>query len=589
MAEDVSRLKELLFDREARAITDLSTRMDAVFERSGSQERFTASVASVLDEALARAEVDRHTQVAGAIAPLVVSTIRSEIRNSQDELAEALYPAMGRMVKDYVVSAFRDLADEINRRFEHNRFMLRLRSLLTGRPVAELAMATGPAPKVEEIYLVRRGSGELVGRWPAAGNPRDHTRSGVLAAINEVATDAFVAEEASLRRLDLGAALVYMRASPAHLLFVRCSGAAPTALEQTIDAHFMATIEKLRPLIAGQPADASTKTAAVNGLLTQLASDLNAAFAARRAIKRGGLSPAALLFWALLLLLLGWGGWTAFAAFQTARVRTIAERVIADDGALRGFPVEVGVEDNGGKVALLGLVPKPADALDATRRLREALPASQVTDQTAALPGGLAEARAQIAALSDQVAALSAAGTRSAQETNDALAALTTELKRSRENTSRLEAQITKSTKDSLDKIATLQAEVARLSRPSAGERLAEWVRTNAIFYVKDTDFRDDRAAAAALDEVAALLKESKAYVRVVGHTDEKGGLTHNSPLSLARATKVADELRRRGVPAAQLIAVGRNDVANLSPTIGDASPNRRVEFEIGFKHETPQ
>src|SRR5215218_6196315 len=70
MAEDVSRLKELLFDREARAITDLSTRMDAVFERSGSQERFTASVASVLDEALARAEVDRHTQVAGAIAPL---------------------------------------------------------------------------------------------------------------------------------------------------------------------------------------------------------------------------------------------------------------------------------------------------------------------------------------------------------------------------------------------------------------------------------------------------------------------------------------------------------------------------------------
>jgi outer membrane protein OmpA-like peptidoglycan-associated protein len=578
MAEDVSRLKELLFDREARAITDLSARMDAVFERSGSQERFTASVASVLDEALARAEVERHSQVAGAIAPLVVSTIRSEIRNSQDELAEALYPAMGRMVRDYVVSAFRDLADEINRRFEHNRFMLRVRSLLTGRPVAELAMAYAPAPKVEEIYLVRRGSGELVGRWPAAGNPRDHTRSGVLAAINEVATDAFVAEEASLRRLDLGAALVYMRASPAHLLFVRCSGAAPPALEQTIDAHFMATIEKLRALIAGQSADASTKTAAVNGVLAQLASELDTAFAARRVGKRGGLSPAALLFWALLLLLLGWGGWTAYAAFQTARVRTIAERVIADDGALRGFPVHVGVDDNGASVTLLGLVSKPADALDVTRRLREALPASQITDQTAALPGGLAEARAQIGALSDQVTALSEVGTRSAQATTDALAALTAELKRSREDTSRLQGQI-----------ATLQADVGRLSQPSAGQRLAEWVRTNAIFYDKETDFRDDRAAAAALDELAALLKETKAFVRVVGHTDETGGQTHNSPLSLARATKVAAELRRRGVPAAQLIAVGRNDVANLSPTIGDASPNRRVEFEIGFKHETPQ
>ena len=290
MAQDMTRLKELLFDREARAITDLTARMDAVFERTGSQERFAASVASVLDEALARAEVEKHTQVAGAIAPLVVSTIRSEIRNSQDELAEALYPAMGRMVKDYVVSAFRDLADEINRRIEQNRFMLRARSLLTGRPVAELAMTYAPPPKVEEIYLVRRGSGELVGRWPVAGNPRDHTRSGVLAAINEVATDAFIAEEASLRRLDLGSSLVYMRASPAHLLFVRCSGCGPGARSSgrsthTSSARSKSCVQSLRP---DQPSDPEGSAAPVNALLAALAADLDAAFAAGRATKRRG-------------------------------------------------------------------------------------------------------------------------------------------------------------------------------------------------------------------------------------------------------------------------------------------------------------
>ena len=45
--------------------------------------------------------------------------------------------------------------------------------------------------------------------------------------------------------------------------------------------------------------------------------------------------------------------------------------------------------------------------------------------------------------------------------------------------------------------------------------------------------------------------------------------------------------MTRRGVPAERLVAVGRNDVANLAPSIGDASPNRRVEFEIGFNGET--
>jgi hypothetical protein len=32
---------------------------------------------------------------------------------------------------------------------------------------------------------------------------------------------------------------------------------------------------------------------------------------------------------------------------------------------------------------------------------------------------------------------------------------------------------------------------------------------------------------------------------------------------------------------------VGRNNIEDLSPVIGDASPNRRVEFEIGFDGET--
>ena len=583
MAQDMTRLKELLFDREARAITDLTARMDAVFERTGSQERFAASVASVLDEALARAEVEKHTQVAGAIAPLVVSTIRSEIRNSQDELAEALYPAMGRMVKDYVVSAFRDLADEINRRIEQNRFMLRARSLLTGRPVAELAMTYAPPPKVEEIYLVRRGSGELVGRWPVAGNPRDHTRSGVLAAINEVATDAFIAEEASLRRLDLGSSLVYMRASPAHLLFVRCSGSAPAALERVIDAHFIGTIEKLRPIItAGQPSDPEGSAAPVNALLASLAADLDAAFAAGRATKLRGVSPAALMFWGLVLLLLGWGGWTAYSAWQTARTRNIAERVLAEDGALRGFPVHVAIADNGDRVTLLGLVPKPGDALLATRRLRDALPASAITDQTASLPGGLAEARAQIGELSAQIARLTTA----AQATNTTIAALAVELKQSREDSHKRIAELDAQSKA---RLGALQAEVARLSQPTPDQRLAQWIGSNAIFFTKDTDYRDDRRAAAALDALAALMQQTQAFVRVVGHTDEKGGQTHNSPLSFARAAKVLDELTRRGVPAERLVAVGRNDVANLAPSIGDASPNRRVEFEIGFNGETKQ
>ena len=57
-------------------------------------------------------------------------------------------------------------------------------------------------------------------------------------------------------------------------------------------------------------------------------------------------------------------------------------------------------------------------------------------------------------------------------------------------------------------------------------------------------------------------------------------------PLSQARANTIVSELMRRGIPAARLVAVGRNNIEDLSPVVGDASPNRRVEFEIGFDGE---
>ena len=386
MAQDVSKLKELLFESESRTLSDLSQRMDLVFERAGSQERFTASVAGVLDDALRQAEIDHHAELSQAIAPLIVKTIKTEIRGSQDELAEALYPAMGRMVTAYIASAIHDLMDDINRRLESNPFMLRVRSLLTGRPVAELAFAEGQRLRIDEIFLIRRGSGALMGHWPVGPGASEHDRrvSGVLTAINEVATEAFEAEQSALRRIDLGNSLVLLRASPAYLLAAKCRGVAPASVEHIIDQHFVDAIERLRTLLNGA---SEVSERAVNMLLADLAAKLDLAMAEQHAKfsgRRSRLSPAAVLVWSASLLLAGWGAWSAYSSYATGQTRGIAERVIAAQSELNGYPVHVGVERRGAEVSLLGLVPTVDAAREAVRRLKTALPLSQITDRTAA-------------------------------------------------------------------------------------------------------------------------------------------------------------------------------------------------------------
>ncbi len=611
MAQDVSKLKELLFESESRTLSDLTHRMDLVFERAGSQERFTASVAGVLDDALRQAEVDHHTELAQAIAPLIVRTIKTEIRGSQDELAEALYPAMGRMVRAYVASAIRDLMDDINRRLESNPLMLRIRSLLTGRPVAELAFAEGQRLRIDEIYLIRRGSGALIGHWPAGNGASAHDRqvSGILTAINEVATEAFDGDQAALRRIDLGSSLVYLRTSPASLLAAKCRGVAPVSVEQTIDGEFINAIERLRTLLNGG-SDASDR--AINALLAELAAKLEQEIAeqqARLAGRRVGLSPAAVLIWGLTLFLAGWAGWSAYASYATGKARDTAERVIAGQSELNGYPVHVAVERRGGEVAMLGLVPTTEAAHEAVRRLRAALPLAEIIDHTAALPSGLKEARADIAALQSKLGELSSDTSRRDAALNSGIEGVAADLKRAdvgalRSALKTLEEQIARANGETqsgiealraalaeTDKarqadVETLRAELARAVAPSARARLETWTRTHAIFFTKDTAYRDPSVAAAALDELAKLIQATDVLVRVVGFTDEKGGQERNIPLSQARADKIVAELKGRGVPPARLVAVGRNNIEDLSPVLGDASPNRRVEFETGFEGE---
>jgi outer membrane protein OmpA-like peptidoglycan-associated protein len=117
---------------------------------------------------------------------------------------------------------------------------------------------------------------------------------------------------------------------------------------------------------------------------------------------------------------------------------------------------------------------------------------------------------------------------------------------------------------------------------PTARERLAAWTRDNAIFFGNGSEYRDAAAAERTLDGLAKLMIEAKAFVRVVGFTDDSSP-QRNGPLAQARADKVSASLIERGVPRNLTASVGRANGGDLSLEKGPQSANRRVEFEIGF------
>ena len=403
MSQSVDKLKELLFKPESEAIADLSKRFDAVFDRAGTVERFRSSVATVLDGALRDAEVSRHEEVSSAIAPLIVKTVKTEIRNSTDDLVEALYPATGRMVKAYVASAIKDLTDEINRKLSANPVMLRLNALLSGRSAGELALADSQRLDVEDVFLIRRATGELVARWPEGtpGSNSDHVLGGVLTAINEFTSEAFKTEGGALRQIDLGDARVYLRVSPAYMLAAKCSGIAPIAAEQVFDEEFLALIDRHHAVLDGEPLTGAKPDQSVP-LLRDLSSRLETRITALQPSHdqlAPSIKPLTLLAALIGLPLAAWLAWSIYIDYRIGHVEAMARKIVDAETQMQGYPADLKVSERGRELTIAGLAPTAAVKMKLLADIRTVLPEVDVRDQLSAVPTANADVRPLLAEL----------------------------------------------------------------------------------------------------------------------------------------------------------------------------------------------
>ena len=435
ISQNVSKLKELLFDRESRELDELRRRLEALdgqqaaqsvterrergdlgrriedlAERAGGDAQMQRSVARVIDGAIRDAEAERHNELTQAMAPMVRRTFRAELKTAetQDQLTSVFFPKIGEMIRRFIASSMRDMMDDINRRLESglkgNKLVLKLRSIATGRSMAELALADTQRFMVEEIYLVRRGSGELIKHWsrtpdPAGaahgqGSNRDTLISGFLTAITSFAEEAFAADKSSLRSLDLDDHRIYLRASPAHLLAAKCSGRAEAAVEGVLDAELLTLLEahqkSERPAMAGgpqpSPADIDKAHEQILGEFSERIEQQIGDAETEIRKSRGGLGPLKTMLILFGLPIALYAGWQSWITYQTNRVQAAVDAAIGAMPELGGYPVSGRVERGGGTLWVSGLVPTVRSRAELLAKIQAAAPATNIAETIGVLP-----------------------------------------------------------------------------------------------------------------------------------------------------------------------------------------------------------
>ncbi len=708
MVDSVDKLKEILFQQESATLVDLEQRIAGVAraeemaraqitegrallarlerrlsdldERTGTPEALRRSVTEVIDEVITDARETKQEDLSRALAPMLVKTIKAELKNNQAEMVEALYPITGQLVKSYVASAMRDLTNRLNRGLQSNGFMLRLRSLFSGYSMAELRLAETQRLEVEELYLIRRGSGELLQRFPESlhRSNSDAHMSGMIAAINDFAANAFQGDGGNLRSFDVDDFTLFLRASPVYLLAAKCRGVAAPGVEGSIDEEFLAVVPQLHEadVVGSQSA---TPARLLADLKTRVESSIEEK---HEELSRAGLpfNPVRALAALLVLGIVSGLGWYAFTSWEIEQTRQAARTTIEANQAMKGYPVVVEVGPRGRSIAVSGLAPNETARASLMQQLGGALPGVEISDRgLAALPSQgpdlssqLAEVRRELGTVERQAAraaavrslerarlrlqqmlpdlallsSLQAPARRKSIEAAQADAERTIATLGSQINTLRAmpvgradDASIVRALSEAAAVLRRLAADLTgligqrppqsvppvnvqgdvsdhaevtalaaerlaavtaaavqaasiripdppQISQPTPRELLRGYAQHNAIFFANNEDYRDQGRATTIIGEVARLAKSAGVMVRVIGYTDERGGLTRNTQLAQSRAEKVAQGLIAQGVPRNMVVAVGRVTGPDLSPATGPDSPNRRVEFEVGFDGE---
>ncbi|WP_298778058.1 cell envelope biogenesis protein OmpA [uncultured Polaribacter sp.] len=178
-------LRELLLKDDRENFNDLK---EEILER----EKFNAKVTPIIDDKIEDLK-DNFPEYFGST---ITETIKTQIRNSQDEVIEALYPIMGKLVKKFIISEISKLTESINKTI-HDKFSVKqiIKRLFKGKKTdADDVLQEVFEPIIEEVFVIEENSGLLIGNY-SRGNIADKDMvSGMLTAIKSFVEDAFSKE-----------------------------------------------------------------------------------------------------------------------------------------------------------------------------------------------------------------------------------------------------------------------------------------------------------------------------------------------------------------------------------------------------------
>lgn len=174
--------------------------------------------------------------------------VEYKLKSSQDELLDLIYPVMGQMVRKYVNHQFLTLKEGLDEKVA-NTFSLKalkgkLRAMVFGVNESNVLLSAMDSTTIEEVYLIERDSGILLGHFSRNETIDRESIAGMLTAIKTFVEDAFRKERQELEMIDYGTYKIFIQSFHLYYVSVVLDGTVSTSQKDALSKKILDFAEK---------------------------------------------------------------------------------------------------------------------------------------------------------------------------------------------------------------------------------------------------------------------------------------------------------------------------------------------------------
>lgn len=141
--------------------------------------------------------------------------VEQKLKDSQDDLLDVIYPVMGKMIRKYINHQFLELKENLDQRvgrvFSFKAWVGRVKGFFTGVNESEMAMRDYGKASIEEVFIIQRDSGILLGDYSKNETIDRDIIAGMITAIKSFVEDAFNKEKQELELIDYGTYKIFIQ------------------------------------------------------------------------------------------------------------------------------------------------------------------------------------------------------------------------------------------------------------------------------------------------------------------------------------------------------------------------------------------